>query len=236
MDYTRFKGDVMIKSEFPEKIYEMLINCYFLSKGFDIYIPSQNKESKLGYDALFQNKKRKIGIFQYKVVSEYIRKPKIHSKANKVFNFEIYKSNKNGFKQHNLLVKKHLNGITCGYLVPCFVSYDNLYNFYHSNILINNSKFIKPTSYIYDNNRHYVSFDTNNIAFQHSKEQFKFNISSVELLVNEIKENGYSFDQKTFTQFFLEDFEDEFDPKEALTENEKVVNLLNKYNLILILF
>ena len=46
------KENVMKKSEFSEKAYEVFANHELLSLGYMIYIPSQHQEQKLGYDAL----------------------------------------------------------------------------------------------------------------------------------------------------------------------------------------
>ena len=38
----------MKKSEFSEKFFEILVDHLLLNHGFQIFIPSQNKENKLG--------------------------------------------------------------------------------------------------------------------------------------------------------------------------------------------
>ena len=91
----------MKKSEFSEKFFEILVDHLLLNHGFQIFIPSQNKENKLGYDALINNiksimgtKKRINGFaLQYKIVEKY-KKPQ----------------NKKGSYFRNYLIQRAENG------------------------------------------------------------------------------------------------------------------------------
>ena len=118
----------MKKSEFPEKAYETFSNHELMSMGYMLYIPSQIKENKLGYDTLIQKlkcKKIKLLALQYKIVSQY-KIPKTGF-SDPCFKIELHKS-KSGYIQHNLMVKKNLKhtrtGIAAVYCVPQFVEYD----------------------------------------------------------------------------------------------------------------
>lgn len=160
----------MGKSEFSEKLYENLVNTELLKKtGYDIYIPSQKREEKTGIDVLFQSGKRKVLYLQYKIVEEYDRVPS-YFKSTKAFKFTIYKSKRNGYSQHNSLVKKVKRGLNCGYFVPCFTTYDDLYKFFHTNKLIDNSRLLQPTISLVAKKGigHFIDFDSST-SFQHSK-------------------------------------------------------------------
>ena len=87
----------MKKSEFPEKAYESFLNHELMSMGYMLYIPSQIKENKLGYDALIQKlkyKKIKSLALQYKIVSQY-KIPKTGF-LDPCFKIELHKS-KSGY-------------------------------------------------------------------------------------------------------------------------------------------
>ena len=60
-----------------------------MSMGYMLYIPSQIKENKLGYDALIQKlkyKKIKSLALQYKIVSQYKRKTLLERKTRRCQN------------------------------------------------------------------------------------------------------------------------------------------------------
>ena len=168
----------MKKCEFSEKFYEICFDHLLLSNmpGVHLYIPSQNKEAKLGYDALFKdNKRKKVLIFQFKVCEKYIKVPNYFSK-NKVFKFELHKEKNGNYLQHNKLVKYNMNGeYKAFYVVPYFNSYNELYDFLNQNTLLHHSLFLLPKIYIKDNNSHFINFD-NNKAFQHSKEKHEIRV------------------------------------------------------------
>lgn len=216
----------MKKSEFPEKIFEILINHALLSNGFDIYVPSQNKESKLGYDALFQKGKIKVGFFQYKIVSEYEKKPVSHRTALKAFKFDLHYSKLNGYRQHNLLVKKNLRGLNCGYFVPNFIEYDILYKNHHSGMLnrFPNVILIKPTRPILDNKYHYITFDDSGLAIQHSKEGVKINTESIDDFLNAIKESKLSYNKEELTDEIFKTFDINIDDEN--TDKEELASRL----------
>lgn len=160
----------MRKSEFSEKFYEILVDHFLLRRGFNIYVPSQCKERKLGYDALINNLKKLKGhiqafAFQYKIVEEYERRP-----ANGD-NFKFYLYPKNNYLQHNKLVHfNSSNKVFAGYVVPNFISFNDLYTNLNSGTLLANSLFIPPQAYITDNKSHYITFG-NLTAHQHSRQQ-----------------------------------------------------------------
>ena len=168
----------MKKCEFSEKFYEILFDHLLLNNmsGVHLYIPSQNKEAKLGYDALFKdNKRKRVLAFQFKVCEEYIKIPKYFSK-NRVFKFELHKEKKGNYIQHNKLVNYNLNGkYRAFYVVPYFNSYKDLYDFLNKNMLLQNSLFLLPEIYIKDKNSHFINFDKN-IGFQHSKEKHEIKV------------------------------------------------------------
>ncbi len=222
----------MEKSEFSEKIFEILIDHVFLSEGLDIYVPSQNKESKLGYDALFQNGKIKVGFFQYKIVSQYKRIPSCHKGAKNVFKFDLHLSKHNGYRQHNLLVKRSLRGMNCGYVVPAFIKYNDLYNNYHSSLLSLHTIFIKPTKYISDKKYHYITFDDKGKACQHSKDETVIETKDITYISNAIKKSK-SFSKEELTNEILDFFNENTNGNNASKE-EKAIRLLYECNICLV--
>lgn len=81
----------MKNSEFSEKFFEILVNHFIMELGYNIYVPSQNKESKTSYDALIHNfgaTKRSIKAFamQFKIVDKYDRLPS----NGDIFRFNLY--------------------------------------------------------------------------------------------------------------------------------------------------
>ncbi len=225
----------MKQSEFPEKIFEILIDHVFLNKGLDIYVPSQNKEAKLGYDALFQKGKIKVGFFQYKIVNEYKRKPRCHSNATKVFKFSLHFSKSHGYRQHNLLVKKALKGFNCGYYVPAFIEYDTLYKTYHQGLLNKypNSFLIISIDRIDDADYHYITFDNLGNAYQHSKEEKRIKTQSIDDFSEAIKKNDFSFNKEELTTEILSTFEED-DTKE--NREELAIKLLYECGICLVTY
>ena len=174
----------MKKSEFPEKAYEVFANHELLSMGYMLYIPSQLKEQRLGYDALLHLKNRRIKAvaLQYKIVSEYERAPKLFSK--RCFKFELHKSSTGEYLQHNIMVKKNTRSwppISAFYCVPCFVEYKVLYKHLQNGVVLKNSCFLKPSSEINDSKYHYVKFDSNQ-ACQFSDDPKPMEIHSLDSL------------------------------------------------------
>ena len=174
----------MKKSEFSEKAYEVFANHELLSMGYMIYIPSQQKEQKLGYDALLHSKNKRIKAvaLQYKIVLEYDRTPKLLSDC--CFKFELHKSSTGDYLQHNIMVEKNTRSwppICAFYCVPQFIKFHALYKHLKSGTILENSCFLKPNSEIYDSKYHYVKFD-NNQAYQCSNEPKPMEICSLENL------------------------------------------------------
>ena len=92
----------MINSQFSERAFEIYVNHFIISRGYRIYIPSQNREARLGYDGLINNikgQKFKAFAMQFKIVQKYQRKPA----CGHCFNFYLH--NYNRYRQHNRLVK-----------------------------------------------------------------------------------------------------------------------------------
>lgn len=227
----------MKKSEFSEKIFEILIDHALLSKGLGIYVPSQNKESLLGYDALFQKGKIKVGFYQYKIVSKYVKKPSCHKKAKRVFKFDLHYSKHNGYRQHNLLVNRNLSGLNCGYLVPSFIEYDTLYKNHHLGELdkFPNIILIKPTKYIIDNKYHYITFDDTGSAIQHSKDETSIETKSIDFLSNAIKESNLSYSKDVLTDEIL-NFFDENNNDNNEEKEEKAIRLLYESGICLVTY
>ena len=153
----------MKKSEFPEKAYESFLNHELMSMGYMLYIPSQIKENKLGYDVLIQKlkyKKIKSLALQYKIVFQY-KNPR-SGLSYPCFKMELHKS-KSGYTQHNLMVKRNLKHVKTGvaaiYCAPRFVEYDLLYKYSIAKSLVSHSKFIIPQKAITDKQYHYIAFD-----------------------------------------------------------------------------
>ena len=208
----------MKKSEFPEKAYEILVDSTLLSMGFDIYVPSQTKEAKLGYDALFQHGKFKVGFFQYKIVKEYHRIPYYHCFAPKAFKFDLHFTLRNKYLQHNILVRKNKGGLFACYLVPLFVRYKDLYDYYHNGSLVtSNSVALKPIHTINDTKYHYITFDNKPFALQHSKEAMNVECLNINELKHLIKQTN-SITKEELTNNVLEDFYEIF--KEIKTETK----------------
>lgn len=180
---------LMKKCDFSEKVYEIFFIHEFLNliKGSDVYCPSQVREANLGYDALFNtHNKRKLLLFQFKVCTEYKKKPKYLAGIRKCFKFYLHSNN--NYKQHNKLVMYN-NSIREKYLayyvVPYFNTNNELYDFQHNNVLILNSLFLIPTIKIYDNKSHYINFN-NSRAYQHSVEDKIVNIKNFSQFMDQI--------------------------------------------------
>ncbi len=92
------------------------------------------------------------------------------------FKFDLYKKN-NKYEQHNNIVKAN-NKFLCGYFVPLFVSYDDLYNYYHNNKILEKSILLIPNIRINDSKYHYINYDCYN-AFQHSESKEKCNMKNL---------------------------------------------------------
>lgn len=172
----------MKKCEFCEKIYEIFIINELLNryKDADVYSPSQVKEAKLGYDALFNfHNNRKLVVLQFKICDEYIKKPS-YLINGKCFRFQLHPNN--NYYQHNSLVRKHNSKkYLSGYFVPYFNKYNELYLFHHRNIIIDNSIFITSNQMINDGKSHFINFDADS-AYQHSNEMVKIkNIKGIDL-------------------------------------------------------
>lgn len=183
----------MEKCEFSEKLFENLVNAEILNRGgLDIYIPSQRKESKSGLDALFQTKKRKVLLIQYKISSRYELKKTPSGMNYPTYKFNIYKNKSGDHTQHNKLVEKIKKGLKCGYGVPLFHTYRELYDLYHSGQLLNFSYLISPTSKIIDNASHYVDYD-DTMAIQHSPTKSYCEKKSILIELNQSK--GFSKDE-----------------------------------------
>ena len=182
----------MIKCEFAEKLYEILIIHEFLNKykGSNVYCPSQYKESKLGYDALFNLKgTRKIIILQFKISQMYIKSPVYFSSSSNCFKFELHK--KNNYYQHNKLVKYNKSKKYLAlYCSPRFTSNNDLYKYCCSSQIIQNSFLGKPIYKISDDKYHYVNY--NDIeAYQHSdkfNELEQINLNTIDKVICELPE------------------------------------------------
>ena len=177
----------MKKSEFPEKAYETFANHELLSFGYMIYIPSQHQEQKVGYDALWQSKNRKIKAIavQYKIVEQYERSHKLLSKP--CFKFELHKSSTGEYLQHNIIVQKNAQRcppICACYCVPDFVEYKTLYKHLKDGTILKNSRFLEPHSKINDSRYHYIVFD-NNKAYQCSDDPQPMVVHSLESIFDQ---------------------------------------------------
>lgn len=209
----------MIKSEFCEKLFENLINHIILQNfNVDIYIPSQNREAKSGIDALFQYGKVKILLLQYKVSYNYKKKPTSFNSCN-TFKFNLHKNSRGEYVQHNKLVKNTNKGLLCGYFVPVFNTYKELYNFYHNGLLLSNCRLIIPRSPIKDSKNHFIQYD-NSCALQCSSEKkeckmLNFNEKSIDALPEYTKEE--------FIKFILDKPESDDNIDKALKELEVIV-------------
>lgn len=152
-----------------------------------IYIPSQHQEQKLGYDALWQSKNRKIKAIavQYKIVEQYERSPKLLSRPS--FKFELHKSSTGEYSQHNIIVQKNAKSwppICACYCVSDFVEYKTLYRCLKDGTILRNSRFLEPHSKISDSRYHYIVFD-NNKAYQCSDDPQPMAMHSLEDLFNQ---------------------------------------------------
>ena len=218
----------MKKSEFPEKAYEVFANHELLSMGYMIYIPSQQKEQKLGYDALWQSKNRKIKAIavQYKIVEQYERTHKLLSKP--CFKFELHKSSTGKYSQHNIIVQKNAQPwppICACYCVPNFVEYKALYKHLKDGTILKNSCFLKPHSEINDSRYHYIVFD-NNKAYQCSDDPRIMTIHSLESIFNQ-QEAIYFED--LIREFYIEENQSIHSIEDYLTESQSflIIKLLD---------
>lgn len=205
----------MIKSEFSERLFETLVNHELLNQlKCDIYIPSQSKEAKSGFDALFQGGRKKLLALQYKIVKE--DKRNIDELALPCYRFNLHKRNR--FMQHNLLVKKANRGLLAGYAVPLFVSYDDLFSAYHSHNLLNHSRLIISHHKIYDLQPHFITYNCSE-AFQHSRESINLSIGSLSSIPNQL-ESVESYSKESFINLFIEN---EIIPKNDFEKTEKQI-------------
>ncbi len=138
-----------------------------INNGYDIFVPSQREESKMGVDAIFKIGKRKAYLFQYKVASKYERKPKEFTTTGDCYRFILHKKDK--YKQHNLIVRDYRKKLKCGYLAPLFITNKELINNYRSAELLQNCILIFSKYYIIDDDYHYMNYNDSE-AFQHSKD------------------------------------------------------------------
>jgi len=111
------------------------------------------------------------------------------------------KTNKKQYAQHNILYdKNHSSKYIAGYIVPCFITNEELYYNLNNNTLLNNSYFIKPHHKILDEKYHYYSFDKK-FAFQHSLEPKEDEIQSLEAILAQIEDNNkYDVQIKDFIE------------------------------------
>ena len=95
-----------------------------------MYIPSQRKECKIGYDALINNIKHiartksliKGVALQFKIVEEYERPPYVDEN----FKFDLH--NARNYHQHNRLCKYNKTGkFFAAYCVPEFIKIDEFF-------------------------------------------------------------------------------------------------------------
>lgn len=173
----------MKKSEFSEKLYETLCIHELLNifSNSAIYCPSQNKEGKLGYDALFNVKRfRKVIVIQFKVAEKYLKEPKYFSPGRNCYKFNIHQ--KNNCFQHNRLVtynrgKKYI----ALYCTPKFVGFKELYSYCQKSNLINNSALLYPQIKINDQKYHFINY-CDSAAYQHSKKLDIVQMLSLDIL------------------------------------------------------
>lgn len=184
----------MIKCIFSEKLYEILCINELLKKisGACVYCPSQQKEAKVGYDALFNIKhSRKVLIFQFKIPEKYKRNPIEFKNSPESFKFNLH--SKNQYFQHNRLVYYNKSGKYIAlYCAPKFVDMNKLYEYYAKDAILTNSLFAMPYSKITDNNYHYINYDYN-CAYQHSKSKEEIKILSnndVQRMIRNLEEVG----------------------------------------------
>lgn len=190
----------MIKSAFSEKSYEFFVNHEILSKySFNIFIPSQNQEALLGFDALFHGKKVGLLMFQYKIVEKYERNPKYLS--GDAFKFELHNNLKSGgYNQHNALVYWNtISSCKAYYVVPDYVDYSTFHKNCKTGTVFSNSKMMKPTRYISDSKSHYVNFDSKN-TYRHSIDNFEMEYIKGRNLENILG----SIDKKNITELIKE--------------------------------
>ena len=222
----------MDKSEFSERLFETLVNHEILNQlKSDIYIPSQTNEAHLGLDALFQGKKRKILALQYKVVNKYKRVP-FYFKTP-AFKFDLHKDKK-GYTQHNQLVEKTKRGLNAFYVIPTFITYEDLYNKYHLGDLLDNLYFILPTKKIKDNEYHYINFDTNCTAYMHSHEKISIRVNTFSDLRQLFEQSDY-LSKESFIQLFFDDeiVNQDKDQYINLQQDQQIISFLRENNIIL---
>lgn len=147
----------MIESEFCEKEFEILFCREFLNKyNCDFYFPSQRKEVRKGFDARFKNKIFKAKIYQFKIVSEYVKNPFGH--ALQAYGFKTHKGKNDSQTQHNKLVYLNQKGLDASYLVPKFIKRNSLITFSRNLLLLHNCVSLKPL-YSLPAGNHYIKFD-----------------------------------------------------------------------------
>lgn len=202
----------MINTEFCEKLFESMVNHELLNiyqkQGLiaTLYSPSQTEEATLGYDALFNlfsSKGARCIAFQYKICCKYKRNPKKFRKRWSVYKFNVYKSKKRAYNQHNLLVDSHKKKISSLYCAPKFVSTSDLYKYSSTNQLLRNCIFITPKIklgkkekqhfYVYEKDRKKVEMHS---SFPIQCESFGFensdmNIDSIKSIFRMLNDDSF---------------------------------------------
>lgn len=151
----------MIKCQFSEKLFESLVNREILNKFYSKYSsisllsPSQNQEAKTGYDACFSGGPKRCLAIQYKLSFKYERK-NVKTKIKKGdIKIDIYKSKKNGYNQHNQLVKhNNKKKIMAFYCAPRFSTLSELQDFAQRGILTSQCVWFFPSNPLPKKDKH----------------------------------------------------------------------------------
>lgn len=219
----------MINSQFSERAFEIYVNHFIISRGYRIYIPSQNREARLGYDGLINNikgQKFKAFAMQFKIIQKYQRKPA----CGHCFNFYLH--NYNRYRQHNRLVKLNNSNILAGYVVPYFVGWGDLFNNVNNGQLLSQAMFISPGGRINDTRSHYISFNKTS-AVRHSKDWAEVRVSPLDELIDRVEESDDFIvsDKGLLDKLYIFDEWDEGNIKNRMSAGENGVFVL-AYKLI----
>lgn len=193
-----------MRCEFSEKIFEIFWDHEILNKlDIGIYVPSQSKEKKLGYDALLQGKKISPIAIQFKVPESLVYNP--FGNASNAFKFELHKNKGGDFLQHKVLVKRSRR-MKAFYVVPKYNDFKTLYSNHKGNTIIDNSLAIEPIAFLTEEKNHHIIYDTTPYAEQHSTSETVLNVTSLNIQVlNDYFQSQNNIEYEEFTKLIYDE-------------------------------
>ncbi|MCR4661963.1 MAG: hypothetical protein K5765_08230 [Clostridia bacterium] len=165
-----------MKPQFSEMEYgtAILLEFYDTHKRQRLFMPTQNEEAKVGYDAkVFSSKGHPI-FYQFKV-SEYINN--INAREIKYidtpyFRFHTYAVSDVDLNQHNILYKLNSNfSHSVFYVAPMFYKKEEFDFYFKNRSVSSHSKYIRliKLNRIIDNEIHSICYDSQGNVVMHSE-------------------------------------------------------------------